>query len=149
MNTGFVTSAEGADEPAQRERLLAMGLAGGRLAIGAAIWLAPGPAFKALGLDSPSTAQALAIARIAGTRDLVLGAWQASSLGDRRRLAAATTAVAVCDAGDALAFALLLAAGERRAGLRGLAGAMPATLLGAVAVRALRREAPEVGSRHG
>jgi hypothetical protein len=123
--------------PDPAERLVAVVLAGGRIAIGTGLWVAPRLTLRALGFSEPD-AQALAVARIAGTRDLVLGTWQATTLGDRDRLARATVAVAACDAGDALTFALALGAGERRAGLRGLAGAVPATALGVVLARALR-----------
>jgi len=128
--------------PTTTERLAAMALAGGRLAIGAGIWLAPRPTLRALGFAEPAS-QTMTLARIAGTRDLVLGGWQLASISDPERLGGATRAVAACDAGDALAFALLLAAGERRAGLRGLAGAIPATALGLWLGRRLRRPSPK------
>ena len=121
-------AAEGA---AGLERLAALGLAAGRIAIGAGLWLAPRPSTRALGfaeLDSP----ALALARIAATRDLVLGAWQLSALDRRDRLRRATIGVAVADGGDALTFALAL--GDRRtraAGLRGLPVAGAAAVAGA------------------
>ena len=72
--------------PADSERALALLLAGGRIAIGAGLWFAPRFTLRALGFtkqDDP----AIAVARIAGTRDLVLGAWQASVVSDRERLA--------------------------------------------------------------
>lgn len=123
------------DDPLVRKT--AVGLAAGRLAIGAAIWLAPDLAAKALGFDSID-AKALVLGRIAASRDLVLGAWQLSALDDRRELRHASLAVALADAGDALTF-LLAAAGTdtRGAGFRGLAGAVPATLAGAWLVRRL------------
>jgi hypothetical protein len=108
------------------------------VAIGAGLWLAPRLTLRALGFSEPH-AQALAVARIAGTRDLVLGAWQLTTLGDRDRLGRATVAVAACDAGDAAAFGLLLGTNERRAAIRGLAGAVPATLAGIGLARSLRR----------
>ncbi|HXV52047.1 MAG TPA: hypothetical protein VD765_02370, partial [Solirubrobacterales bacterium] len=94
-------------QPTDFERLAGLGLAVGRRAIGAGLWLAPGPSSRALGferLDGP----ALALARIAATRDLALGAWQLSALGHRSRLGRATGAIAAVDAGDALTFALAL-----------------------------------------
>lgn len=125
------------DEPLVRTTAIA--LATGRLAIGAGIWLAPGLAAKALGFDSID-AKALALGRIAASRDLVLGAWQLSSLDDSESLRRASLAVALVDAGDALAFALAAAGGEARgAGFRGLAGAVPATIAGAWLVSRLGR----------
>jgi hypothetical protein len=123
--------------PSDIERTAALGLAAGRMAIGAGLWLAPGLTLRALGFSRPDD-RAVAVARIAGTRDMVLGAWQATTLGSRDRLARATTAVAACDAGDSLTFALLLGTDERRAGLRGVAAAVPATIVGFALASRLR-----------
>jgi len=111
------------------ERAAALALAVGRLAIGAGIWAAPRTTMRVLGLEQPG-ADGLAVARIAGTRDLILGSWQLRAVGDRERLRRATWAAAACDAGDALTFALLLRGGRARPGLRGVAAAAPAAALG-------------------
>jgi hypothetical protein len=116
--------------PSATERALALALAGGRLAIGAGFWLAPDLMRRALGFGELDP-EVLAISRVAGTRDLVLGAWQAGASGDRARLRRASAAIAVCDGGDTVAFASLLAGGRTRAGLRGVSAALPATLAGA------------------
>jgi hypothetical protein len=134
-------AGEGSSADERLERLAGAGLAAGRLAIGAGLWLAPHPTARALGfahLDPP----ALALARIAATRDLALGAWQLSALGDRDRVRRAAAAIAAVDAGDALTFALALGAGGevRAAGLRGLPGAAAAALGGAWLARRLRAE---------
>ena len=121
-------AAEGA---AGLERLAALGLAAGRIAIGAGLWLAPRPSTRALGF-SELDASGLALARIAATRDLVLGAWQLTALDRRDRLRGATIGAAVADGGDTLTFALAL--GDRRtraAGLRGLPAAGAAAVAGA------------------
>jgi hypothetical protein len=112
-------------------RLIAVGLAAGRLAIGAGIWLAPGLSARALGFGTLE-AKALALGRVAATRDLVLGGWQLASLGERGQLRRAAGAGAMVDAGDTLAFGLLLGAGAelRPAALRGLAAAGAATAAG-------------------
>ena len=115
------------------ERLLAIGLASGRLAIGVGLWATPGLAAKALGFGELDS-RALALARIAASRDLVLGAWQLASLDDPERLRTATIAVAAADAGDALTFALALRADDREtrfAGMRGLPAAAAASAAGA------------------
>ncbi len=117
------------DRPQDIERAAALGLAVGRMAIGAGLWLAPDLTVRALGF-SEADDRTVAVARIAGTRDIVLGAWQATTLASRDRLGRATVAVAACDAGDSLTFALLLGTDERRAGLRGVAVALPATIVG-------------------
>lgn len=120
------------------ERRLAIGLGCGRIAIGVGLWLAPGVAARALGFGELDS-RALALGRIAATRDLVLGTWQLSALGDRDRLAHATAAVAACDAGDTLTFALAMRSGgeAREAGLRGVVGAALATASGAWLARRL------------
>ena len=109
--------------------MIAHGLAAGRIAIGVGLWAAPGLAMRVLGFGPPSP-ETVAIARVAGTRDMVLGAWQLRSIGDPAELSRASAAVAACDAGDALAFGLLAAAGHRGAGLRGVAMATPAAVAG-------------------
>jgi hypothetical protein len=101
----------------------------GRVAIGVAMLAAPEPALRLLGFVEVSPATA-AVGRIAGIRDLVLGAVTLAGLEDRARLRAATLANATADAGDTVAFALALGDGERTAGARGLAAALPATVAG-------------------
>lgn len=120
------------------ERTFAFALGAGRIAIGVGLWAAPGFAMRVLGFGRPKP-ETLAIARVAGTRDVILGAWQLRSVGDPAELARASTAAAACDAGDTLAFGLLLAAGNRRAGLRGVAAAAPATVAGVLLARSQRR----------
>ncbi len=118
------------DRPA---RVAAIGLAAGRLAIGAGLWLAPRASARGLGFGSLEPKE-LALARVAASRDLVLGAWQLSALDDAVELRRASAAVALADAGDALTFALALGSSDadvRRAGLRGVAGAGFAALAGA------------------
>lgn len=113
-------------------------LASGRLAIGTGIWLAPATSLKLLGFGPPD-ATALTLARMAGARDLILGAWQASALDDRRRLYRATLGVAAADAADAIAFAVLARrGGTGRAAALGLSAAAPATALGAWLAASLR-----------
>jgi hypothetical protein len=106
------------------------------MAIGLGLLVAPEPSLRALGFSdvSPPTK---AVARIAGVRDFVLGGVTLGALGDRERLLGATIANATADAGDAAAFALALADGERGAGLRGLAAALPATVAGIWVARRL------------
>ena len=113
------------------KRQLALGLAAGRVLLGAGIWLAHKPAMKALGFDG-STGEARALARLAGTRDLAMGALALSSGDDPERLRAATRANALVDAGDALAFGIALVRrdGIDGAALRGVAAASAATVAG-------------------
>lgn len=136
---GFALLRQGKRTPEGAERLVAIGLAAGRLAIGAGLWLAPGPASKALGFGSLDP-KALALGRIAASRDLVLGFWQLRSLGSVEELRRASLAVAAADAGDALTFVLAAATGAEagEAGVRGAAGAIPAAAAGFWLVRSLR-----------
>jgi hypothetical protein len=114
-----------------RAKLLAAGLSGGRLAIGAGIWLAPEPTARAMGFRRRLSGAGLALGRLAATRDLVLGAWQLSALGDPVAFRRASIAGAVADAGDAVAFGLAVAEGdEREAGIKGTVAALAATALG-------------------
>jgi hypothetical protein len=109
---------------------VATGLAAARLGIGAGLWLAPAQALGALGFDRIE-ASGLALARIAATRDLVLGAWQLAGSAGARERRRASLACAVSDGGDAVAFCLALGdTSTRRARRRGLAAAIPAALVG-------------------
>lgn len=103
--------------------------AAGRIAIGLGMLVAPEPALRALGFSEVNAAT-VAVARIAGIRDLVLGGLTFAALDDRDRLRTATIGNATADAGDSLAFAMAIRAEERTAGLRGVATALPATLTG-------------------
>jgi hypothetical protein len=114
---------------------LASGL--GRIAFGVGMLAAPGPALRALGFTDVSPAT-VAVSRIAGIRDLVLGVATLAGLQDPDRLRAATLANAVADAGDTLAFGLALASPERAAGSRGIAVALPAAIAGLWIARRLR-----------
>jgi hypothetical protein len=62
---------------------------------------------------------------------LVLGIITLAALEDRDRLRTATLANAVADSGDTLAFGLALGTSERTAGVRGIAAALPAAVVGA------------------
>ncbi len=103
----------------------------GRMAIGAALALAPERALSALGFRDLS-ATAIAASRLAGGRDMVLGAVMMAAVDDPDRLRAASLANAAVDAGDAATFAAALAHGDevRTAALRGLAAAVPAAVAG-------------------
>lgn len=103
--------------------------AAGRIAIGLGMLVAPEPALRVLGFSDVNAAT-VAVARIAGVRDLVLGGATLAALDRPDRLRTATIGNATADAGDSLAFCMAIRAGERTAGLRGVATALPATLAG-------------------
>lgn len=114
--------------PEVRAWSVASGL--GRVAIGLGLLAAPERAMRALGFTDVSPAT-LAVSRVAGVRDLVLGIATLAALDDRDRLRVSTLANAVADAGDTFAFGAALGTPERTAGMRGVAAALPAALAGA------------------
>ena len=101
----------------------------GRVAFGIAMLAAPEWAARALGFKAVGPAT-VTVTRIAGGRDLVLGAVTLAALDDRDRLRSATLANAAADAGDTLAFGIALGTAERAAGLRGFAVSLPAAIAG-------------------
>lgn len=115
------------DAPDVRAWSLASGL--GRIAFGVGMLAAPERALRALGFADLSPAT-VAVTRVAGVRDLVLGLVTVSGLDDPDRLRNATLANAIADAGDTLAFSLTLRTPERAAGVRGFAVALPAAAVG-------------------
>jgi Domain of unknown function (DUF4267) len=115
------------DAPDVRGWSLASGC--GRVAIGVAMLAAPELSLRLLGFREVTPATS-AVSRIAGIRDLVLGVVTLAATDDPARLRAATLANAAADAGDTLAFALAMGNGERTAGSRGVALALPAALTG-------------------
>lgn len=112
-------------------RRVAIGMAAGRIAIGAGLWLAPEWTARTLGLDEMDS-RAMMLGRLAATRDLVLGAWQLSAIDDPPTLRRVSAAAVLVDVGDTLTFALAAREDdERGAGLRGFAVALPAAAIGA------------------
>jgi hypothetical protein len=101
----------------------------GRIVFGLAMLGAPERALGLLGFNEVTPATT-AVSRIAGIRDLVLGAVTLAALDHPDRLRAATLANASADAGDTAAFAFALGTEERTAGVRGIAAALPATAAG-------------------
>ncbi len=122
-------------EPFARQAVLA--IAAGRIAVGTGTLLATRPALRGLGFaetDSPG----LALAKLAGGRDLALGAVTLAVRDDPAALRTAALAAAALDAADALTFALAGASPETRdAAIRGLASATAAAALGLWAHRRL------------
>jgi hypothetical protein len=123
------------ESPEVRAWSLVSGL--GRIAFGVGMLAAPEPALRVLGFTEVSPAT-VAVGRIAGIRDLVLGAATLAGLQDRDRLRAATLANALADAGDTLAFGMALGTPERTAGARGIAAALPSAVAGLWIAQRLR-----------
>jgi hypothetical protein len=121
-------------------KILVRSLGAARIGLGSAIVVATDPALAALGFErrEPLTR---ALARLAGSRDLALGAIAMTATGEDG-LRRAALAGAACDASDAVAFGL--AAIERgeldRATLGGVGSALVATAAGVWALAALSRD---------
>jgi hypothetical protein len=103
----------------------------GRIALGASIWLLPDQAMGVLGFDADNP-QEMALGRVAGTRDIALGAAAMATAGDPRGGAAMARLNAFVDAGDAVAFgsAFLRREGIDRAALGGLVAGASAAAFG-------------------
>jgi hypothetical protein len=115
------------DAPDVRAWSLASGV--GRIAFGVGMLAAPESALRTLGFAEVSPAT-VAVTRLTGVRDLVLGLVTVAGLDDRDRLRRATVANAVADSGDAFAFGVAMRSPERGAAVRGLAAALPAAAIG-------------------
>jgi hypothetical protein len=121
--------------PAARREAVAIGA--GRLLLGAAILAATRPALRGLGFPEPSDAT-VALARLAGGRDVALGLHALSVAGDRRRLREAVAIGALVDVGDAIAFGVGLGGSPdtRRTAMRNAPAGAVAAIAG---LRVLRR----------
>lgn len=123
-------------DPLGRQAVLA--IAAGRIALGTGALLATRPTLGVLGFGE-TDASGLALAKLAGGRDLAMGAVTLALRDDPAALRAAALAAAVLDAADALTF--ILAAGNpetRRAGLGGVLSGGAAAVTGLWAWRRLR-----------
>lgn len=120
-------------------RKVVVAIAAGRIAIGAGALLATRPALSALGFPD-TDASGHALARLAGGRDLALGALTLAARNDIAVLRALALAGASLDAADALTLGL---AGQKReelrlAGIGGVLSGGSAALVGAWAWRHLQ-----------
>src|SRR3978361_1980791 len=84
-------------------REAALGIAAGRMAIGAGAVFATRPALKALGFTEVDAA-GTALGRIAGSRDIAVGLLTLAARGDRKALRLATLIGTALDASDAATF---------------------------------------------
>jgi hypothetical protein len=97
-----------AEQPDALARALLLAVAAGRIAIGTGAFFATRRALAALGFEEPGGA-AVALARLAGGRDIALGVAALRAGSDRDALREAAAIGAFVDAGDAIAFAAALA----------------------------------------
>jgi len=97
--------------PDSLARSAAIAIAIGRLGLGVAIFAFTRPALAGLGFDRPDAAT-IALARLAGGRDIALGLHGLAARNDRNRLAESSAIATAVDAGDGIAFAAAIASGE-------------------------------------
>ena len=95
------------EQPDELARALVLAVAAGRIAIGTGAFFATRKALAVLGFEQPG-GTAVALARLAGGRDIALGVQALRAGSDRERLREAATIGAFVDAGDATAFAAAL-----------------------------------------
>jgi hypothetical protein len=119
-------------------RTAAQLIAWGRIGIGIGTFGFTRPALAKLGFGRPD-ATSVALARLAGGRDIALGLQALSAAGDHQRLREATLLGALVDAGDAVAFGATAIAepGERRAALKNAALGGAAAIAGALVLARL------------
>ena len=126
------------------KRLIAAGIGGGRIAIGVSFLSSPVTFLRLIGLDTASATRVTWLARIAGVRDVVLGAGTVFATVTGRDDTSWLLAGATCDAVDAVVTGA--AAREGRIGrFRGAlvtAGAVASAAAGVV-VLATGRSRPE------
>ena len=96
-----------AAKPDELARAMVLAVAAGRVAIGAGAFFATRKALALLGFEQPGGA-AVALARLAGGRDIALGLHALRAGSDPERLREAATIGAFVDGGDAIAFAAAL-----------------------------------------
>ncbi len=120
-----------------RARQVALQIGAGRVALGLATVLATRPALKGLGFSRPETT-GVALAKLAGGRDVALGTLTLAAHDDVRALRALMLVSSACDAADAVALGLSVGDPEtRKAGISGIASGGAAALAGLWAWRRL------------
>ena len=118
-------------------RQVALQIGAGRVALGLATVFATRPALKVLGFDQPE-ATGLALARLAGGRDLALGALTLAARDDTRTLRTLMLVSGACDLADAVTLGAGAGNPEtRKAGINGIASGGAAALAGFWAWRRL------------
>ena len=119
-------------------QIIAGGISATRVGIGLGMFLAPRSSLAALGFGA-ADGPILAVTRLAGARDIALGALTLEALEDHPRLSKLTLVSAGVDAADAAAFAVALAHRDgpsRGAGI-GVVMAAQAAIVGTWAARRL------------
>lgn len=122
-----------------RARQVALQIGGSRVLIGTGALLATEPALKLLGFEQPE-ASGRALARLAGGRDIALGALTLAARDDARKLRTLLVASSACDIADAVALGLSARHPQtRRAGIGGILSGSAAAIAGLWAASRLTR----------
>jgi len=120
-----------------RARQVALQIGGSRVAIGLGALLATDSALKLLGFGEPE-ATGRALARLAGGRDIALGALTLAARDDARKLRTLLVASSACDIADAVGLGLSARHPKtRRAGIGGIVSGGAAAIAGLWAARRL------------
>ncbi|MGN6664828.1 MAG: DUF4267 domain-containing protein [Solirubrobacterales bacterium] len=120
-----------------KARQVALQIGASRVAIGVGALFATRPALKALGFGHPE-ATGIALGRLAGGRDVALGALTLAARDDARRLRTLLLASSACDLADAVGLGASARHPEtRRAGIGGILSGSAAALAGLWAWRRL------------
>lgn len=120
-----------------KARRVALQIGASRVAIGVGALVATRPALKALGFGNPEQT-GMALAKLAGGRDIALGALTLAAHDDARRLRTLLLVSSACDVADAVGLGLSARYPEtRRAGLGGISSGGAAALAGLWAYRRL------------
>jgi hypothetical protein len=113
-----------------KARRVALRIGGSRILVGAGALLATEPALKLLGFSEPE-ASGRALARLAGGRDIALGALTLSARDDARKLRTLMVASSACDIADAVGLGLSARHPQtRRAGIGGILSGSTAAIAG-------------------
>lgn len=120
-----------------KARQVALQIGASRMAIGVGAMVATRPALKVLGFDQPERT-GMALAKLAGGRDIALGALTLAAHDDARRLRTLMLVSSACDVADAVGLGLSTRYPEtRRAGLGGIVSGSAAAIAGLWAYRRL------------
>lgn len=120
-----------------KARQVALQIGASRVAIGLGAMFATRPALKALGFGHPE-ATGIALGRLAGGRDIALGALTLAARDDTQRLRTLLLVSSACDLADAVGLGASARYPEtRRAGIGGIVSGTAAALGGLWAYRRL------------
>jgi hypothetical protein len=120
-----------------KARQVAVQIGGSRVAIGVAALFATRSALKLLGFGNPE-ATGLALAKLAGGRDIALGALTLAARDDAQRLRTLLLVSSACDVADAVGLGVSARYPEtRRAGIGGIVSGSAAAIAGFWAWRRL------------